>query len=52
MEDKNLKCDPESKKKESEENVDVNKSVNCIVVKPEIKIDVDISGLVTKAFVG
>ena len=52
MEDKNLKCDPESKKKESEENVDVNESVNCIVVKPEIKIDVDISDLVTKAFVG
>ena len=43
MEDKNLKCDPESKKKESEENVDVNESVNYIVVKPIIKIDVDIS---------
>ena len=50
MVDKNLKCDPENK--ESEENSDVNEGGNCIVIKPIIKIDVNISGLNTGTITG
>ena len=44
--DKTLQHD-DNRNTELEENVDINEGVNCIVVKPIVKIDVDISGLKT-----
>lgn len=44
MSDKNLKHD-DNGKNELEENCHVNEGVNCIVIKPIIKVDIDISEL-------
>ena len=44
MSDKNLKHDDNGKNK-LEENCHFNEGVNCIVIKPIIKVDIDISEL-------
>ncbi|MCG8499498.1 MAG: hypothetical protein MJB12_03690 [Firmicutes bacterium] len=46
MADKTLQHD-DNRNTELEETADIKEGVNCIVVKPIVKIDVDISGLKT-----
>ena len=52
MADKTLKHDDDNINNELEENSDASKGVNCIVVKPIIKVDVDISDLNTDTLLG
>ncbi len=51
MADKTLKHD-DNINNELEENSDASEGVNCIVVKPIIKVDVDISDLNTDTLLG
>ena len=52
MADKNLKHDDDKRNNELAEDCHGDEGVNCIVVKPMIKIDVNISGLRTGNIVG
>lgn len=52
MADKNLKCKDEDKKKKMEKNSDVEECVNRIVIKPTVKIEINVSGMKTGTIVG
>lgn len=52
IDDKNLKHDDDKRNNELAEDCLGDEGVNCIVVKPIIKIDVNISGLRTGNIVG
>ncbi len=47
MEDNNLKHNNGCKNDELDENIEIKESVNCIIIKPVVKVDVNISGLNT-----